>query len=319
MILAALFQANVRAENDVPAEISAVSASYALPRTVICIKVTGTHTVHHAGKYARFADKLYEAFPDRNFDEIATESSSEFRITETNLSYSIESNGSQRFTLSSELAKNGIFENGPYGTLALKGGKKPVSGSVTDKPSSLKPDRKEIADRSDKQAEAKVDEIIAKIDEVSRHRYDITIGNTDATYSGEALGAAISELTRMEKELVSLFAGYDREETVTSHFYIVPANDSRSIPVFCIDNEKGLVKAEGKKGEKAYTLSLATEVPSEPEGLQEKSQSNQTCIYTMVPAVCDAVLNDAAGLSVAELRLPVFQMGLIEKQSITKQ
>ena len=60
----------------------------------------------------------------------------------------------------------------------------------------------------DKTLEDKAAEAAEIILSVRQERMNIAMGHTDATFSGEALAAALEELSRIEEEYLALFRGY---------------------------------------------------------------------------------------------------------------
>ena len=117
-----------------------------------------------------------------------------------------------------------------------------------------------VVTRTPEQRAREAAELILK---VRQERYKITVGDTDATYSGEALGSAIAELTRMEEEYMTLFVGYTVKETQHASFEVRPEpGRDQAYPVFRISPEDGVIAPDDGEGT-LYYLSFAPEKTAE--------------------------------------------------------
>ena len=145
------------------------------------------------------------------------------------------------------------------------------------------------------------------------------VGDTDATYSGEALGSAIAELTRMEEEYMTLFVGYTVKETQHASFEVRPEpGRDQAYPVFRISPEDGVIAPDDGEGT-LYYLSFAPEktaearpVPEEAAGgkhAKEKKESKTArYIHYRIPAVCTVSLGSGTERLI-RTRIPVWQLG----------
>ena len=112
-----------------------------------------------------------------------------------------------------------------------------------------------VVTRTPEQRAREAAELILK---VRQERYKITVGDTDATYSGEALGSAIAELTRMEEEYMTLFVGYTVKETQHASFEVRPEpGRDQAYPVCRISPEDGVIAPDDGEGT-LYYLSLGS-------------------------------------------------------------
>ncbi len=131
-----------------------------------------------------------------------------------------------------------------------------------------------------------------------RDRYNIASGNTDATFSGEALQAALDELDRLEQEYLVLFRGYSVTEPIHGSYDITPSAQSRSqrYQVFTQDGE-------------TYYLDFETvSVPEAPEAPAGRVSSRTRYIHYREPAVC--VLSFCTGNeTLLQARATVYQLG----------
>ena len=128
-----------------------------------------------------------------------------------------------------------------------------------------------VVTRTPEQRAREAAELILK---VRQERYKITVGDTDATYSGEALGSAIAELTRMEEEYMTLFVGYTVKETQHASFEVRPEpGRDQAYPVFRISPEDGVIAPDDGEGT-LYYLSFAPEKTAEARPVPAPSGSS---------------------------------------------
>ena len=159
---------------------------------------------------------------------------------------------------------------------------------------------------------------------VRQERYNITVGNTDATYSGEALGSAIAELTRMEEEYMTLFVGYSVKESQQASFEVRPTpGRGQSYPVFRISPEEGVIAPDEGDGD-LYYLSFTPEKIAEPaveeplkDGKPKKEDPKARYIHYRIPAVCTVTLEGGED-RLLKTRFPVWQLGQDARYPITK-
>lgn len=153
----------------------------------------------------------------------------------------------------------------------------------------------------DKAAEA-ADMILS----VRKDRLNIVSGNTDASYSGEAMGAALRELDRIEQEYMALFQGHTVKTTYTATFDVIPEASQgvqRYVAFRLTDN--GPV-ADGKAGV-PYYIELEPEKMNFPEDNAGK-KSKAVPLHYRIPAICRVRLT-RDGQRLLETRIPVFQLG----------
>lgn len=150
-----------------------------------------------------------------------------------------------------------------------------------------------------------------RIESYRKDIYRILIGDTDATYSGEALQAAVNELRAMENSLLKLFRGSSTCIKQSREFSFTPTSDGL-YPIFKIDPDKGLVAAN-KKDKDAWTLKLATErKPSISEICEEYTGKNKEAspesFSWRVPAVCSASVTKGDE-QIIKTQILVYQLG----------
>jgi hypothetical protein len=138
---------------------------------------------------------------------------------------------------------------------------------------------------------------------VRQERMDIAMGHTDATFSGEALKAALEELSRIEEEYLTLFRGYKVERPLHGIFEVYPSADERvqRYVAFLLSDTDGL-KAEGR-GTPFY---LEIEAETKPEPVD--AGSRRRVLRYREPAICTVRLTQD-GRDLLVTRAPVYQLG----------
>lgn len=302
------------------------TANYMLPRTVIAFQVNVEQEVFHAGPYARYAQK-YLGVAARLSD------ASTSRLTGVRISSAEEADPSAVYTLPSgayaammELTAQGLVAVAPGAEKANWRFKPASKAQFTGAPSNLASTHSTLkgnagnAVRQDalveKTAEQKAKEVADRIFEIRDYRYKILVGDTDATYSGEAMKATMNELSAMEKELTELFLGKSEFVKLSGTFEIVPdpSNENQVYVPFRISDESGPVGPDNMEG-KPYYFRVVPEVPVLSENLKAKSAS--PAVVYRIPAVCNCTLFDASS-TVAQTRIPVSQLGVLTLYPITK-
>ncbi len=148
---------------------------------------------------------------------------------------------------------------------------------------------------------------------VRRERMNIAMGQTDATFSGEALKAALEELARIEEEYLAMFRGYSVSRPLHGVFDVRPSAGERvqRYVAFLLSDQDGL-KRDGR-GTPYY---LELEVESEPEGFDGGDRRRKS-IRFREPAICNVRLSEDGRL-LLETRAPVYQLGKECIMSINK-
>lgn len=157
----------------------------------------------------------------------------------------------------------------------------------------------------EKTAEMKAKEAADLILKARKERFNISTGNTDATFSGEALGAALSELDRVEKEYLTLFTGYTVIREQNGSFDVVPSASSKKqqYVAFRLSGRDGLVP-DGTGT--AYLLEFN---PVEVADGQPAVRDSKSSVHYRIPAICNVTLS-SGGKTLFVSRIPVYQLGL---------
>ena len=154
-----------------------------------------------------------------------------------------------------------------------------------------------------KTIEMKAQEAAEVVLKARRERFNISTGNTDATFSGEALGAALAELDRVEQEYLTLFTGYTVSREQSGSFDVIPSAEDRIFryTAFRLSDRDGLVP-EGAGT--PYYLEFEPEEVVEPAA----SRDSRNAVHYRIPAVCTVKLA-AGGKTLFQGRIPVYQLG----------
>ena len=161
-----------------------------------------------------------------------------------------------------------------------------------------------------KSIEQRAREAADMIFSLRKKRVEIVTGDTDATFSGEAMAAAIQEISRMEKEYLSLFIGYSDVQVQKMKFDVVPSKTAKSqvYVAFRVSDQEGLVSADNVAG-KPYLLELVPQQVSDSDA--SRMAPKGAVAWYRVPAVCTVKLSDGVNLLLQD-RVPVYQLGFEE-------
>lgn len=318
--------------------------TYSLPSTTLVIDVEAVQENFYAGPYARYAEK-YLGIKPRQKDETV------WQITQVGLTPVVEADLARRYSLALtaenadlsflKLTSAGLISlsDGGYGLpqnwrFPMAGGAdfsdKGVSSNLKSEATTLyRNDRKESQFNRvsvqqnmvvEKTLEQKAVEAAQMIVRLREQRLQIVTGDTDATYSGEAMGAAIDELTRLENEYMSLFVGYSEYHTQKATFDVVPSADreSQMYVAFRISDTAGPVPSDNLSGKpvvmEIVPPAVATVEPVDPK-VVKKAASVEKVNY-LIPAVCTVKIKDGSEL-LLQSRVPVYQLGVLASMPVT--
>lgn len=166
----------------------------------------------------------------------------------------------------------------------------------------------------EKSLEKKAQETANAIFDLRKSRMQIVTGDTDATYSGEAMQAAISEITRMEQEYMSLFYGTSTTSVQTMNFDVVPTASNASsrqqmYVAFRLSETEGLLPANDVSG-RPIVLELSFDKAPEVTtgGVASAKLLPSSTVYYRVPVIATARIMDGSQM-LLQTRVPVYQFG----------
>lgn len=308
--------------------------TYSLPSTTISLDVEAVQEKFYAGPYARYAEK-YLGIKARQTDETT------FQITQIRMVPLLEADQSRRYTVNVKkgtidatflkLSASGLvsfsdanfgdesvwrFPTRTHGDFSDKG----VSSNLTSEATTLYRNSKTesaysrvavqqsmVVEKSLEQKAAETAEMILKL---RQQRLQIVTGDTDATYSGEAMGAAIEEITRLEKEYMTLFIGYSDFQQQKMRFDVIPQPglESQMYVAFRLSDTAGLVPADNLSG-KPIVMEIVPQAFAEPQVSADiLANAKEVEVYYRIPAICTVKLMDGANL-LLQSRMPVYQLG----------
>ena len=294
---------------------SAQDVSYALPFTSINIEVDAVKTTYFAGPYASYAKDLLNMdvqLIDRTYTE----------VTEIRIIPSLEADPwAPRLTCPAqakellELTAQGLISYGDPKADEAVWRFHPQQEGYFDKRTVYTPGKESSSAKRNvaRTLESQAREAAEMIHNARKERLNISIGNTDASYSGEALSAALEELSRIEREYLLLFTGYTVTREFSANFEVLPSAGDRShrYPAFKLTPDGMLVKdGEGIPYEILLTPASLPEVKAEPveTDVKKKPQAPLKTIHYRVPAICKLILMED-GMPLLETRIPVYQLG----------
>lgn len=304
--------------------LQAQEVPYALPSTTVTIKVEVRQESFFAGPYAAFAKRMLNTSV-RDQDAVTSE------ITRVELIPRVEADTDAWYTCDQEssallsLSAQGLVSLGsktaPVSWRFLPGLRADFSGKGLTAPEkeAVETIFKEMPTDTgmvaipvehkilvEKTLEDKASDAADVILQVRRERLNIASGNTDASYSGESLRAALQELERIEKEYMALFQGYSVVRKEVHTYEVVP---SRTVKhhrylVFRLTDE-----GPGRDGLKGtpYYLELQPEGSLPEEELVDRKKSKGSVRYR-IPRVCKVIFS-CDGQPLLQTRLPFYQLG----------
>lgn len=312
------------------AQESTAVISYSLPKTVLTFDVKATQEMFYSGPYAKYASKYLGI-------TVGLEDKTTTTVTEVNLRSRNYPDLSKRYSLSLNpttssvyvrLAQEGLIatpqegQNGesawafpaaPKEDFSSKG----IPANLTSTSSSLYGKAGDMVVQQslviEKTLEKKAQEVAEMIFKIRENKYKILVGDTDATYSGEAMKATIDELTKMEENYLTLFTGYSQKRDLRASFEVLPSPNAKSqvYVAFRLSDTEGLLSADNMSG-KPYFLELTPEAIAEVTKVEPgKNQKLEQELFCRIPAVCSARLTDGV-TTVLQSRVSVSQLGADE-------
>lgn len=316
-------------EGRISAQDPVGTVSYALPQTTITIEVEAVREYFYAGPYAKYAQK-YLGVDARQADQttctLSTVRMTPYIEADQNFRYYVNPDKTTQSFLS--LTSQGLIavNDGSFGESAewrftTQAGAdfngKGVSSNLTSEAATLYRGVKEDASYNriavqqnmvvQKSLEQRAKEAADMIFNLRQKRVQIVTGDTDATYSGEAMGAALKEISALEKEYMSMFIGYSDFQTQKLKCDVVPVKNrkSQTYVAFRISDTDGIVSADNMSG-KPYLLEIVPQPIGEASGKGAQAKSN-VAIYR-IPAICTVRLSDGV-TSFLQDRMAIYQLG----------
>lgn len=323
---------------------------YSLPSTSLHLTVEAVREVYTPGPYAKYAKKYLGI-------DIPAEGAEKYQLSSVKLVPYLEADMNKRYVANlGSLSKNApanFFEMTTQGLVVLSDQKKGnkdfwrfptladnfdmnaagatenfISAETTLYKNVRKSDgsydrvavqQSQVVEKS---TEKKAQEIANAIFSLRKKRLQIITGDTDATFSGEALGAAIEEISRLENDYMSLFLGKTETAVQKMSFDVLPKADlARQIYVaFRFSDSQGLLLPANVSGrpivlelipeaeDAAVVQTVQEPVVSKKVSIKKDADTPKMDIYYRVPSVCMVKILDGQEL-LLQTRIPVYQLG----------
>ena len=302
------------------ASFSQEKIPYSLPRTSLEFTVTAVRTDFTAGPYAAYASK-YLGIDVRTADETS------YTISEVKMrSYSEADPAARYFWQASKEARPTMLRLTSQGLVST--GNQQVKtdwkfpatqkqefnarpANLTNAAGAM--GREVVVEKGE---EAKAAEVAKRIFAIRDNKYNILVGDTDATYSGEAMKTAIDALDAMEAELMELFIGRTSTGEQQAVFEIIPEAGVQNAVAFRLSQTSGLVAPDDYSGT-PWFMEIVPEAMAAPAEKEEpapapKKKGKQTVpvqtLHCRIPVVCSVSLGDGVNVILSQ-RVPVYQLG----------
>ena len=304
---------------------------YSLPRTTVCLTVEAQCEHFTAGPYAAFAQK-YLGVAAR------TKNESTCTLLSVTLTPCVEADPATRFAISVPERSNVTFLRlCSQGLIAMADnfagksadwrftsqagaerfeGTDPLGNLGREKTTLYKAVRTDEGYERvpvtqdnvvEKSPDRKAADVAATIFSLREKRQQIITGDTDATFSGEALQAAVDEITRLEERYLTLFYGISETSVEVKHFDVTPAagNKDQRYTAFRV-GAQGLLPASATEG-KPVTVEFVAEPLGTPEA-SASDRSKEVLVHFRIPVITRCRVNHDGALLLEE-RIPVYQLG----------
>jgi len=327
----ALFAQEVRGGEFIPDG----AVIYSLPMTTFSIEVEAEGEVFSAGPYARFAQK-YLGLSARVEDAV------QYRITKVQVRPYLEADPAHSFMVNLTGVKNPVVNFAHFSTQGLivladsyvgKEEKMRFAASgraeFTDKGTSSNLTQEQVTlyraeqgasgisrvavpqnQTVEKSLERRAEEAASLIFQLRSKRVEIITGETDATFSGAALGDAMKEIARLEEEYLSLFLGKSSYTTQIMQFDVQPvAKQARQTYIaFRFSESEGLVPASNLSGRPVVLELNAEGVQLAPPAVTPDSGKSAVKLFYRKPLAMHLSILDGQEVLV-QSRVLVYQLG----------
>ena len=328
-------QMNAQVLNGTEAPAGAIV--YSLPSTTIALKVTAEHEAYQAGPYAMYAEK-YLGIP------VKQNSGDSYRIKSIEIVPYVEADPEVSAAINlqgSKAAPANFLSLCSQGLVVLQDGYT-GKGAQWRFPSAVGAQEFLKATPSNigittttlyktvigddgveripvkqsqsvvKSLENKAEETAENIFMLRKKRLEIITGDTDATFSGEAMAATLAEIRRLEDEYMAMFTGRSVKDEQTMVFDVVPkaTNQKHIYIAFRLSDTQGLLPANNLQG-RPFVLELVADGEAiAPTSVSEAALATKGRVAYRKPVTVVAKIMDGQKVLV-QTRVPVYQLGKI--------
>ena len=160
----------------------------------------------------------------------------------------------------------------------------------------------------EKSPEKRAEETAGLIFRLRAKRMEIITGETDATFSGDALRAAIDEINRLESEYLTLFTGKSVSDIQKMEFDVVPKaeNPKQLYIAFRISETQGLLTSDNVAG-RPIVMELVQDGDNTTKVNMDLALAKGRVLYRK-PAIMNARVSDGQNI-LLQTRVAVYQLG----------
>jgi hypothetical protein len=326
------------------ASVPAGSFIYALPLTVIDVHVISEETTLVPGPYQKYAKKYLsiENVPDKyehewNIKEVQLsthlEADPDYIYIVSNITSLKDAPGIVRLINDSMILETKRFfkneefsyfhpkkESLVYTDLSIK---RNFEAEKDIEVSLVMPDTNYLA-RSfskntlvEKTLEQKAEEAANFLIKLKKRRFKLVAGQYEAMPEGEAMSSALSELSRIEEEYLSLFIGKKTVRAIDKYYQFipVPGKETDRTVLFRFSDDSGFVDPRENKG---MPVVVDTKALNKLQALEQYKSPLKTSDNILLYRIADQVsVKIIAGEQVwAEALYPVFQAGALIPMNI---
>lgn len=304
------------------------AVAYALPRSVVKVRVVTEKESVRVGPYARFAQKLLGVMAPLADKDVYT-------IKSATLATATEADPSEIYALDNpdksplriyDVTPEGLIAMTPEGMAAVpsafaacpaepcrnEAGLCRVVSHVGSDTSFVKfaVDRRSLAEKS---PESMAMDAANAIFSLRKHRFDLVTGEAGENVFGDGLKAALDEIDRLEQEYLALFLGKQFRRTVVREYEVVPSADDTNVIVCRFSDNGGLLPSTDLSG-RPVVLELTPEKKAQSAVLNRKKEARGTIYYKIADVVNCRLLD--GNREIAQGRLPLYQFGVTAEMPV---
>lgn len=306
------------------------SVAYALPRTVVKVRVVAEKESVRVGPYARFAQKYLGVIAPLADKDIYT-------IKSATLCGAQEADPAEVYALDNpDKSPLRIYDPTPEGFVAAPlDGMEPAGIACDSRKPFVKQRRsapeavsyvecdtaflKVPVDKmstGEKSAESMAADAANMIFSLRKHRLDLVTGEAGENVFGGGLKAALDEISRLEQEYLSLFLGKQYRQTVVREYTAVPNKDENTVVVCRFSDATGLLPDTDLSG-RPITLELTPEKKAETSPMaNRKNKEVKGSVFYRIADMVNCRLTDG-NRQIAQVRMPVYQYGVVVQVPVT--
>ena len=304
------------------------SVAYALPRTVVKVRVVAEKESVRVGPYARFAQKYLGVIAPLADKDIYT-------IKSATLCGVQEADPAEVYALDNpDKSPVRIYDPTPEGFVAAPlGGVEPAGiagpirkgvrmrGAGPDVISYVECDTAFLKVPIDKQstveksAESMAADAANMIFSLRRHRLDLVTGEAGENVFGGGLKAALDEISRLEQEYLALFLGKQYRQTVAREYNALPSKDENTLVVCRFSDTAGLLP-DNDLSARPITLEMTPEKKAEASPLANRNKEIKGGVFYRIADMVNCRLTDG-NRQIAQARMPIYQFGVVVQVPVT--